>query len=303
VAAGYSPKVQLEIERQHAEHFRARVAARRAGRKISPPPPLPAREKPVIDGQTWIIIGDSHAHPDHPNHRFEWLGRMLVDLQPTGALDMGDWWDMPSLSSYDVGTRSFESRRYFKDIEAGIDAMERVQLQLDEYNRGRRKKYKPRLVRTLGNHENRISKITELEPRMHGIIGTDDLMSAEFGWEEYSFLDPVVIQGVAFSHYFTSGTMGRPIGGEHPATMLLKKQFHSAIQGHSHVLDYADRTDATGRPIQAMHSGCYFDFDFDWAGKQPNQMYRRGLLVLRNMRDGQFDPEWISIDRVESQYG
>lgn len=293
----------LDAEKALSEDYRARVAGRRAGARLPPPAPLPPREKPALPGIKMLCIGDSHAHPDHPNHRYEWLGRFVVDQQPDIVWDCGDWDDMPSLSAYDrKGSMSFEGRRYWLDIEAGIDAMERFQAQIDDYNRGRKKKYQPRLIRTLGNHEHRIERVINEEPRFAEIIGTRDLLSAEFGWEEYPFLEPLVVQGVAICHYFTSGVMGRPIGGENPAAMLLKRQFHSAIQGHSHQLDYCDRTDAAGHIVQAMHAGCYFDYDFDWAGKQSNRMYARGLLLLHNVHDGTFDPEWWSMDRIQERY-
>jgi len=296
------PNFYVELEKQNAQTYRDKVLQRRMGERIVPKN-LPKRDRPTdVGGKTMLCIGDSHAHPEHSNHRYEWLGRMVVDLQPDIIWDVGDWWDMPSLFPSDVGKKSFEGKRYWRDIEAGLDAMDRFQKPIDEYNQGRRNKYEPRKIRTLGNHEFRIERVIELEPHFSGIISTDDLMSTLYGWEEYEFKTPVVVEGVALCHYFVSGIMERAIGGEHPATMLIKKQFHSCLQGHSHQLDYADRVDASGQVIQAFHIGCYFDYDMDWAGKQANRMYNRGLLVLRNVRRGQFDFEWVSIKRVQEKY-
>jgi hypothetical protein len=207
---------------------------------------------------------------------------------------------MPSLSAYE---KSYENLRYWRDVEAGIDAQLRVRRQLEEHTRGQSSPYRPRLLRTIGNHEDRITRtVSALSSTLQGILSTDDLLSREFGWEERPYLEPIVVEGIALCHYFVSGVMGRAIGGENPAAMLLKKQFHSAIQGHSHLLDYCDRTNAGGRGLQAMHAGCFFDYDMSWAGREVNRMYARGLLLLRNVRDGSFDPEWWSMDRIRARY-
>ena len=72
-----------------------------------------------------LIVGDTHAHPNHSNERFTWLGRYIVDSKPDKVVQIGDFADMPSLCSYDKGRRSFEGRRYNKDIAAAIDAQEK----------------------------------------------------------------------------------------------------------------------------------------------------------------------------------
>lgn len=254
------------------------------------------RTKPRISGKTILCIGDSHAHPDHNNRRYDWLGRMARAIEPDIVWDSGDWWDFPSLSHYDVGKKCFEGSRFQRDLAAGLDARRRFEAGMGSHA-------PERLVFTIGNHENRINKVVESDPKLEGTISLDNLGSEYFDWDQVDFLQPVLVEGIALSHYFTTGIMGRAIGGEHPATMLLQKQFMSCLQAHSHQLDYADRTKANGLPVMAMHVGCYFDYDFHWAGKQPNRMYRRGVVVLRNVRNGRFDHEWVGIDRVEALYG
>ena len=77
-----------------------------------------------------LIIGDPHAHPDYDNDRFTALGEYIVKEQPEHIICLGDMADMPSLSSYDRGTRGFEGRRYKNDVEAVIDAQEKLQSHL-----------------------------------------------------------------------------------------------------------------------------------------------------------------------------
>jgi len=44
------------------------------------------------------------------------------------------------------------------------------------------KQYVPRLVMTLGNHENRINKAVENDAKLEGAISIDDLAYTNFGW-------------------------------------------------------------------------------------------------------------------------
>jgi putative YjhG/YagF family dehydratase len=70
---------------------------------------------------------------------------------------------MPSLSAYDKGKRSFEGRRYWKDVEAAKGAREIFANELAKC-RG----YKPELISTEGNHENRIDRATDDQPALDG---------------------------------------------------------------------------------------------------------------------------------------
>lgn len=204
---------------------------------------------------------------------------------------------MPSLSTYDKGTKGFEGRRYKRDIDAGLDAQERMHTIVR-----RAKRKLPRFVRTLGNHENRISKAVDRDPVLEGTIGLSDLQSHQYGWEEIPFLTPIQIDGVTYQHYFTSGIMGRPIGGERHAQSLILKQLASCTQGHSHLFDYCVRSDVRGRKIHGCVVGVYQDYDADWAGPA-NKIWNPGVVVKRNVEDGQYDLEHISLKRLREEYG
>lgn len=248
-------------------------------------------------GKTHLIIPDSHAHPDFHNKRYEWLGNLIVDIKPDVVVDIGDWWDMPSLCSYDKGKKSFEGRRYKKDIEAGLDAQDRMMSIIK-----RQKKKLPRFIRTLGNHEHRINKAVDLDPILEGTIGINDLQSREYGWEEYPFLHPVEVDGVTYQHYFTSGIMGRPISGERHAQSLILKQLRSCTQGHSHLFDYCVRSDVRGRKIHGCVVGVFQDYEADYAGPA-NRMWNAGVVVKRGVENGEYDLEHISLKRLKQAYG
>ena len=255
---------------------------------------------------THLIIPDGHTHPDHSNERFEWLGRLIVDLKPDVVVNIGDMADMPSLCSYDRGTQGFEGRRYKRDIKACIDANERLFAPIKEYNKSQRQNkkrtYKPRTVFTLGNHEHRITKAISCDPILEGTIGIEDLQLEKYWGEVYDFLDIVVIDGIAYSHYFTSGVMSRPISSEHAAYGLLTKKFMSCTQGHTHTRDHADRTRADGTRLNGLVCGVFQDYRSEWAGPA-NEMWWSGVVIKRNVSDGDYDLEWMSIERLKELYG
>lgn len=73
-----------------------------------------------------LVIGDPHAHPSYDNSRFTKLGNFIAREKPQIIVCIGDMADMPSLSSYDKGTKGFEGRRYKKDVESVIDAQKKL---------------------------------------------------------------------------------------------------------------------------------------------------------------------------------
>lgn len=243
-----------------------------------------------------LVIPDSHAHPDHNNKRYDRLGKYILDVRPSIVVNLGDVSDMPSLCSYDYGKKGFEGRRYKKDIESTVDAQERLWHPLKKA-----KKKLPRRVQLIGNHEDRIDRAVESDAKLEGVMGMEDLEFEYFNDEVVPFLGVTVIEGVAFSHYFTSGTMNRAIGGVHPAYSLLTKQHMSCIQGHGHNRDFAEHTAADGSRILALVAGCYIDYHMEWAGPA-NELWWRGVVMLRGVSNGYFDHEWISLKAIEEAY-
>jgi hypothetical protein len=246
-----------------------------------------------MSGKTHLIIPDSHAHPDFHNKRYSYLGHLIRDIRPDVVVDIGDFFDMPSLCSYDKGKKSFEGRRYKDDIEAGLDAQERIY----GITRSAKKKL-PRFVRCLGNHEHRISRAIELDPVLEGTIGLSDLQSREYGWEQHDFNTPVSVDGVLYSHYFVSGVAGRACPS---AANLLAKNLSSCTMGHNHTFDYKTANTADGRRLHSLFCGVYQDYDSDYAG-QANEIWDRGVVIKRNVEAGNYDLEWVSLKRIEEAY-
>lgn len=248
-------------------------------------------------GKTHLVIPDSHAHPDHHNRRYQYLGHLINDIKPDVVIDIGDWFDMPSLCSYDKGTKSFEGRRYKRDINAGLDAQEKM----FEIIR-RQKKKLPRFVRTLGNHEHRIAKAIERDPVLEGTIGLSDLQSKEYGFEEYPFLTPAEIDGVTYQHYFVAGVSGRPMGGQRHAATLIARNLATSTCGHSHLFDHHVTADIRGNRMHGLVVGAYQDYDADFAGPA-NKLWSSGVVIKRAVEKGNYDLEYVSLKRLREAYG
>lgn len=250
---------------------------------------------------THLVIPDAHAHPDYSNDRFDWLGKLVCDIKPDHVVMLGDWADMPSLCSYDKGTKGFEGRRYSKDVETAVRAQE---IMFEPIKR--QKKRLPKLWMLEGNHEYRIKRaINANHHQLDGIISPRDLMYQDFGWEyiEYEGSTPghLFLDGVCYAHYHVSGIIGRPIGGIHAAYQLLIKGLTSCTQGHTHTMDYCVRTSAQGRHMMGLVAGVYQDYDADFAGVA-NELWWRGVIVKRNVEGGTYDPQFISLDAIRKEY-
>ena len=133
-----------------------------------------------------VIIPDVQAKPGVDFTYLNKIGHYIVEKKPEVLICIGDFADMPSLSSYDQGKKSFEGRRYKNDIEASHEAMTALLEPMWTYNdrakKNKEKLYKPRMVLTLGNHENRIHRAVNDDPKLDGVLSVDDLGYQEYGW-------------------------------------------------------------------------------------------------------------------------
>lgn len=251
---------------------------------------------------TILVIPDTQVKPEVPTDHLEWLGHFIVDKRPDVIVNLGDMADMPSLSSYDKGKKAFEGRRYKADIQSVIDAQSKLLSPLfDLQSRQKRNKkqvYNPRLILTLGNHESRIDRAVNLSPELDGVLSISDLQYEEFGWEVHPFLSVVAINGVAFSHYFPTGTAGRPAS---TANAQLNKQHMSCISGHQQGLQIATGKRADGTLLTSVIAGSCYLHDEEYLGKQGNRHWR-GALMLHGVENGQFDLNLLPMRYLKEKY-
>jgi len=248
------------------------------------------------------VIPDSQVKKDVDLSYLAHIGQYIVDKQPDVIVHLGDFADMPSLSSYDIGKKSFEGRRYTKDIEAVQEAMGMLLtpmqlLQARQYH-DKKKIYRPRQILTLGNHENRIDRAINNDPKLEGLISMNDLGYEGFGWEVYPFLKPVVVEGVAFSHYFTTGQAGKAAS---TANAQLNKKHMSCVAGHQQGLQIATAHRADGQRLTSIIAGSCYLHDEDYLGEQAN-IHWRGVLMLHDVHDGEFDLMPVSLKYLKQRY-
>lgn len=249
-----------------------------------------------------LVIPDCQVKPGKSVKYLERIGRYIAEKKPEVIVCIGDFADMPSLSSYDVGKKSFEGRTYKADVRAVHKAMEALLSPIQELHKQQRKDkkklYKPRMILTLGNHEDRINRAIENDRKLEDLISIKDLNYEQYGWEVYDFLDVVVVDGIAYSHYFASGVMGRPVTS---ANSLLTRKHMSCFAGHQQGRQIAYARRADGREITAIIAGSCYEHDEDYLNPQGNKHWR-GFYVLHEVDDGAFDEMAVSLDYVNRKY-
>ena len=249
-----------------------------------------------------FVLPDCHVKPNTPLEHLEWAGKWCAEKHVDHIVCLGDFADMESLSSYDVGKKSFEGRRYTNDIAVADTGMERFIGPLDDeqyrLKRNKDKQWNPKLTMLLGNHENRINRAINSDAKLDGLISINDLHYEEWGWEVIPYLQVKVIEGVAFSHYFVSGVMGRSVGS---ARMLLTKHHMSCVAGHQQGRDIAFGQSADGKPMTAIISGSYYQHEEEYLTAQNNKHWR-GCWQLNAVKDGSFDELPLSLDYLRTKY-
>lgn len=239
-------------------------------------------------GRMHLIIPDVQMKHGVRNEHMTWIGRFIADKRPDVVIQIGDFADMESLNTYHK-PREREGKRYNKDIAA-------VKVAMDLLTAPFRDLYKPRKVLCMGNHEARIVRFVDEHPEFEDKVSLDDLPYRDFGWEIRDFLEVVTIDQVEYSHYFTSGTMGRPCAS---AAVQLRERQSSCVAGHVQHTDIAVHK-KTGR--MAIFCGTCYLHNEPYLSRQDNSQ-RRQVLVLHEVEGGKFDPMLVSLRFLEKAYG
>lgn len=228
------------------------------------------------------------------------IGELILKERPTHVVHIGDHFDLPSLGMYDMAKRNrlvFDGGAVMADIEAGQLGLRCLTSAVSCHNNmqrlSKKKQYKPEWHFTLGNHEERLVRF----PELRGLIGYGNLFHGT-EWQVHDFLKPVVLGGVHFVHYAYNPLSGRPIGGT--AEYRLNKLKMSFVQGHEQVFKYAQEFLNDGRSISALICGACYLHDEKYKGYQGNNHFR-GAMMLHNVKDGMYDLEQYSVERLLGQ--
>lgn len=255
-------------------------------------------------GRIHVIIGDTQCRPGTPTAHLRWVGQYIVDQfvgEDLQVVHVGDHWDMPSLSSYDKGTKSMEGRRFQADIEAGNEGWRILNKPLEDYNAKQAKtkhaQWWPDMDFLMGNHEDRIQRAIECNPQLDGLLSLDMLETGR--WKRHGFKEVAEIDGISYSHFFYSPGTGQAYSQENLLTRL-KHIGRTFTMGHQQGFNYCERIVGT-KSQHGLVVGSTYLHDERYLGPQVKS-YWRGIAVCHQVEDGSYDLMKISLDYLCRRY-
>lgn len=237
--------------------------------EVKPRSALRARKR-IKTLPTHIFIPDTQVKPGVDTRQLDWIGSYIADSfgdrEQVKIIVGGDWWDMPSLSSYDKGKKRMENQRVVGDLAAGNEAFARFCSYLP-----RKKSWEYHFL--FGNHEDRITRAIEDNAQLDGLLSLD-LCDTQW-FQRHEFEVPVNIDGIRYCHYFKPTNSPRPYSGQ--AEGRLKNVGTSFTQGHEPTLLSAVRY-VDGHAMRAMIAGACYLQNEHFKGWQGNHHFR-GIIV------------------------
>lgn len=254
--------------------------------------------------RTHLVFSCAHSDPSVGNDRFDWLGAFIYDVKPDVVVDLGDFDDMRSLNSYDSRyPLSVVSQSYESDILTGQDARDRLWHKFRHM-----KRRKPYRVGIMGNHEYRITKAVAENPRIEGKnygISLKHLQTDHWYDEYHEYVNEapalVDIDGITYSHFIASGSLGRAVYNKHLGSALLERLSCSVTVGHNHEWHHYSKLDARPYPIHGCSVGCYKGKEETWAGHS-NAKWWRGVVLKEEVENGHYDIKQFSINWLRKHY-
>lgn len=248
-----------------------------------------------------LVIPDTQCKPGVPLEHLEWAGKYAAEKKPDVIIHLGDHYDLPSLSSYDVleNPADYHQRDYESDLGAG-DAG----LLLLEQGISRGRTYKPRKVYLVGNHEERYLRLIRSQPKLKGAIRAPWQLAYERGWEIYPFLEIIDIDGIAYSHYFCKGPNGTVVNskrGAPSARAMVLREMQSCVAGHKQGLDTFIYPTSRGM-MRGLIAGSFYQHQEGYLTPQGTQ-YWRGILMLHEVQDGNYNLMEVSLEYLRKKYG
>jgi hypothetical protein len=237
----------------------------------------------------YLIVPDAQIRAGSDMTHVDWAARAIVDYKPDVIVVMGDWWDLPSLSTHDApGSKEAEGRRVKPDIDAGNEAFEKLcapmNAEMARLKRNKEKQWNPERHFLFGNHENRLSRAIFRDPKWEGLLSLDTLKTP--GFQRHDFLQIANLDGIKFCHYFPNPFSGKPIGGT-----IVNRLGHigsSFVQGHQQGFMYASKQ----YPDHVKHGIVCGRFYLTHETYRPEDVQRsewNGILVLNQVDNGDFD--------------
>lgn len=214
-------------------------------------------------------------------------------------VQIGDFGDFASLSTYDKGKKAIEGKRLSDDWDSfrrALDALEAPFAKL--------KGYRPRKIYTAGNHEYRVQRYANDNPQINTLPDVFGFMRSR-GWEAHPFLQEVEVDGVRYCHLFARTSSGRVTDksqkfGAPNALTQAKVNMTSCTAGHKPGFDFAVLPNAT-RTLHSLIAGSFYQHDEDYMTCQGNR-YWRGVIVKHEVQGGEYGLMQVSLDFLRRRY-
>jgi hypothetical protein len=245
-------------------------------------------------GKKHMMIPDTQVKKGVPINHLKSIGNYAVEKRPDVITLIGDFADMPSLSSWDKGKKAFEGRRYREDIDSTLKALDALMNPI-----AKARNYNPRIVITLGNHEDRINRAVEERAEFDGVISIDDLQYEKYGIEQIPYKQPINIDGIHYCHYFYNPMTGRPYSGT--AKSIISKVKSSFMMGHQQRLEIGCDPKIDGGMHWGVIAGCCYQHDEEYLGAQGNNNWR-GIVMAHDVKDGNMDLMTVSLKYLLDRY-
>lgn len=234
-----------------------------------------------------FLIPDTQVKPGVPLDHIPWVAQAIVDYKPDVVVHLGDHWDMPSMSTWSKpGSIEMEGARYEDDTAIGCEAFDALSAPMfKEIKRTSRnkKKWNPERHFLFGNHEDRITRAINSDPKMAGCIGLHHCVTN--GFKQHHYLEKLWCDGIVFSHFFQSNQSKFAIGGS--IDNRLNKIGSSFAMGHQQGLLYGNRVYPTGDTRHGLVAGsCYLHRE-EYRGNQ-GQRHWRGIVILNEVHGGDY---------------
>ncbi len=244
-----------------------------------------------------LLIPDLQVKPGVSLKHITWLARFIADKQFDPIIQIGDWADFPSLSSYDKGKAAAENKRLSKDWDAFRQSVDLLEPAFKTYN--------PRRVFCEGNHEGRLARYQNDNPSLDTLPCVVTYLR-ERGWETHRFLKVARVEGVAVSHLFPRSLKGTITNtgvkyGAPSAEHMVRANMTSCIAGHKPGFDYKPYHNGV-RMFHGLIAGSFYLHKETYNGPDADVAWK-GVAVLNRLRNGDFDPSPCRIDYLRERYG
>lgn len=249
-------------------------------------------------GRTHLAVPDTQIGPGRQINHIYWLAHYALDKRPDVVVLLGDWYDLPSLSTHEKrGHSSTEKKRLRADLDAGARGLDILGELWDKH------RYNPERHVVLGNHENRLQRAIDADPHLlEGMASNADFKFKEWGWRVHPFLQPVNIDGVRYCHFFPHNSRGEVTqtkNGAPNARAQVQRQMKSATAGHKQGLDVAVVPTVDGLQ-RGIISGSFYLHNEEYMG--PLNNYWRGLILKHGVYCGDYSLCEVDLPFLASRY-